>query len=483
MALSMKDKYDKYWDNLDNMNFLLHVALVLDPRNKLYYLKYCLGLIYGEPEESEEEMFESDDEDLSKRGQVVKRVKSTLTEFRLKVDIESGFGKYMEKREGIKNTEVDIYLRDGTEKRDEKFDVLVASESAFSTGGRVIDKFRSCLTPKTAEALLCTQDWLRSTPADVEDMQVNAQQLEDLVENLAKIELGTQGVVMIDHLCIKSFSLAKDFFEGVSFDPPYSSRGNFLVFNYVGLMDTLQMTIYPVCDVTTRSVHSFAAYKSPNTSRWRVLYTSGAGSGLLLFSTFVEDRDIMVDVNAPVEQEPVVAPPTRTDEQILPRIRWVPIGKSNCYLDAKVQSNQSNKIAITRGYKCQLDEQWFNLTKDTLRDALRITPVNNNKAFSPPLTQDILINFVNDLGYPKEVKHLSNVITNDMFQPWRALTTIINLCLTGKTSGFERPRAPVLQILWGIINRAHIDYVERMWEEFTQSIHTFTEDKKNLAQV
>ncbi|GKA95570.1 hypothetical protein Tco_0817608, partial [Tanacetum coccineum] len=29
---------------------------------------------------------------------------------------------------------------------------------------------------------------------------------------------------------------------------------------------------------------------------------------------------------------------------------------------------------------------------------------------------------------------------------------------------------------------AHIDYAERMWEEFTQSIHTFTEDKRNLAQ-
>ncbi|GJZ00469.1 hypothetical protein Tco_0517898 [Tanacetum coccineum] len=69
-----------------------------------------------------------------------------------------------------------------------------------------------------------------------------------------------------------------------------------------------------------------------------------------------------------------------------------------------------------------------------------------------------------------------------MFQPWRALATIINLCLTGKTSGFERPRAPVLQILWGVVNRAHIDYAERMWEEFTQSIHNFTEDKRNLAQ-
>nr|GEZ35293.1 copia protein [Tanacetum cinerariifolium] len=50
------------------------------------------------------------------------------------------------------------------------------------------------------------------------------------------------------------------------------------------------------------------------------------------------------------------------------------------------------------------------------------------------------------------------------------------------TSGFERPRAPVLQILWGIVKRAHIDYAERIWEEFTQSIHTFIEDKRNLSR-
>nr|GFA58695.1 E-beta-farnesene synthase [Tanacetum cinerariifolium] len=74
-----------------------------------------------------------------------------------------------------------------------------------------------------------------------------------------------------------------------------------------------------------------------------------------------------------------------------------------------------------------------------------------------------------------------DVVTNDMFQLWRALITIINFCLTGKTSGFERPTAPVLHILWGVINRAHINYAERIWEEFTQSIHTFIKDKKNLT--
>ncbi|GJS89751.1 hypothetical protein Tco_0772387 [Tanacetum coccineum] len=215
---------------------------------------------------------------------------------------------------------------------------------------------------------------------------------------------------------------------------------------------------------------------------------------------------------------PAMAPPVRTDEQILPRIRWVPIGKSNCYLnEEKSQPSPIFKIAVdilkqtnffraftasstipaiyiqqfwdticfdskAGSYKCQLDEQWFDLSQDTLRDALQITPVDKNRAFSPPPTPDTLIKFVNELGYPREVINLSNVTTNDMFQPWRALATIINLCLTGKTSGFERPRAPVLQILWGVVNRAHIDYAERMWEEFTQSIHNFTEDKRNLAQ-
>ncbi|GJZ73667.1 retrovirus-related pol polyprotein from transposon TNT 1-94 [Tanacetum coccineum] len=158
-----------------------------------------------------------------------------------------------------------------------------------------------------------------------------------------------------------------------------------------------------------------------------------------------------VNVNAPAEQAPAMAPPTRTDDQILPRIRWVPIGKSNCYLDVeRSQSNPIYKIAVdilkhtnffraftasstipsiyiqqfwdtvrydktTRNYSCQLDEQWFDLTKDTLRDALRITPVDNNNAFTSPPTPDALTKFTNDLG---------------------------------KKSGLK-PRALVLQILWG----------------------------------
>nr|GEY73460.1 retrovirus-related Pol polyprotein from transposon TNT 1-94 [Tanacetum cinerariifolium] len=54
-----------------------------------------------------------------------------------------------------------------------------------------------------------------------------------------------------------------------------------------------------------------------------------------------------VNVNAPADQAPTMATPTRTDDQILPHVRWVPIGKSNCYLDVeKSQSNPIYKIAV-----------------------------------------------------------------------------------------------------------------------------------------
>nr|GEU82812.1 hypothetical protein [Tanacetum cinerariifolium] len=50
-----------------------------------------------------------------------------------------------------------------------------------------------------------------------------------------------------------------------------------------------------------------------------------------------------------------------------------------------------------------------------------------------------------------------------------------------KTAGYDRPRHLVLQILWGIIHRSNINYAERIWEEFVQSIQTFLTDRKNLT--
>ncbi|GJT10603.1 hypothetical protein Tco_0857645 [Tanacetum coccineum] len=106
----------------------------------------------------------------------------------------------------------------------------------------------------------------------------------------------------------------------------------------------------------------------------------------------------------------------------------------------------------TEVYCCQVNEQWFNLSVDLLRKALDITPVDPTHPFELPPTGDKVIDFVNQLGYLEPVEFVSNIRVNYVYQPWRAILTLINQCLTGKTS-------------------------ELLWEEFTQGIQTFFSHK------
>ncbi|GJU94327.1 hypothetical protein Tco_1319083 [Tanacetum coccineum] len=134
-------------------------------------------------------------------------------------------------------------------------------------------------------------------------------------------------------------------------------------------------------------------------------------------------------------------------------------------------------------YCCQVDEQWFNLSADLLRKALDITPVDPAHPFELPPTGDTVIDFVNQLRYPETVEFVSNIRVNYVYQPWRAILTLINQCLTGKTSGGDKPRHPVLQMLWGIVTQTNVDHAELLWEEFTQGIQTFFSHKGNQKPV
>ncbi|GJS83155.1 zinc finger BED domain-containing protein RICESLEEPER 2 [Tanacetum coccineum] len=68
----------------------------------------------------------------------------------------------------------------------------VASEATFSTGGRVLDPYRTRLSTTIVEAFICTQDWVRKSRTqinwdDVEDLIKDDEIVKDMEEQLEKL--------------------------------------------------------------------------------------------------------------------------------------------------------------------------------------------------------------------------------------------------------------------------------------------------------
>ncbi|GKA92556.1 hypothetical protein Tco_0814481 [Tanacetum coccineum] len=132
--------------------------------------------------------------------------------------------------------------------------------------------------------------------------------------------------------------------------------------------------------------------------------------------------------------------PATSNEQILPFNAWVPIGKSNYVLN--LQNKQKNPIfqismdilqninffrAFTASASVLLDEDWFTLNANLLSEALEITPpIDQAHQFVSPPSGDAIMDFVNELGYPEEIHFVSRMVVNNLYQPWRAILSMIN---------------------------------------------------------
>lgn len=192
MAKAMRPKFDKYWGTCYPN---LAISSIVDPQYKMKLLDYYFPMVYGPVAASE----------------IIDDVKDSFGTLYNEYASNSPSNDHLSCQrvcDGERNTEVsefdhfiqattvthatkrdiDYYLEEPVLPRANNFDVLtwwkvnegkypilskiardilavpvstVASESVFSTGGRVLDKYRSRLKPHTAQGLICGQDWLR----------------------------------------------------------------------------------------------------------------------------------------------------------------------------------------------------------------------------------------------------------------------------------------------------------------------------------
>ncbi|GJX48423.1 hypothetical protein Tco_0273613 [Tanacetum coccineum] len=74
------------------------------------------------------------------------------------------------------------------------------------------------------------------------------------------------------------------------------------------------------------------------------------------------------------------------------------------------------------------------------------------------------------LGHSGEIKYITNISVDHLYQPWRAFATIINKCLCGKISSLDKIRLSRIQILWGMYYKKNLDFVALIWEDLAYQI-------------
>ncbi|KAH9705537.1 BED-type domain-containing protein [Citrus sinensis] len=198
MADKMTDKFDKYWNEIHPM---LVVAIVLDPRYKMMLIHFYFPKIYGDTADELIECAHKLCYDLVKEyeskaahvsggqnvGLEISRSESCLNSNKYWDVDEFETFRSQNKRAKVTKSELDRYLDEELLDSIPDFDILafwkmhtsqypilaelakdilaipvstVASESAFSAGGRFLSPHRSKLLPDTLEALMCAQNWI-----------------------------------------------------------------------------------------------------------------------------------------------------------------------------------------------------------------------------------------------------------------------------------------------------------------------------------
>nr|GEZ90865.1 hypothetical protein [Tanacetum cinerariifolium] len=103
---------------------------------------------------------------------------------------------------------------------------------------------------------------------------------------------------------------------------------------------------------------------------------------------------------------------------------------------------------------------------EAFREMLHISPRVLGQSFDELPFEEEILYFLWFLRHSAQIKTLTDVNVNKLFQPWRSFATVINKCLTRKSSGFDSFRLSQVQILWGLYHKRHIDYAFLIWEDF-----------------
>ncbi|GJX81600.1 hypothetical protein Tco_0331081 [Tanacetum coccineum] len=89
-------------------------------------------------------------------------------------------------------------------------------------------------------------------------------------------------------------------------------------------------------------------------------------------------------------------------------------------------------------YRFKIVKKKLTFNMEVFREILQICPRHRNQDFDELPSDEESVSFIKELGHKGDVKSITEVVVDHMYQPWRTFAAIINKCLFGKITGLDK---------------------------------------------
>nr|GFC05176.1 hypothetical protein [Tanacetum cinerariifolium] len=97
-----------------------------------------------------------------------------------------------------------------------------------------------------------------------------------------------------------------------------------------------------------------------------------------------------------------------------------------------------SKIKDSSSYHFKLDNKKFRIGVELFREIIQICLRIPNQVFVEPPSHKDIVTFIKSFGSKGALKSIPDLFTDHMYQPWRTFASIVNKCLSWKTTAVDK---------------------------------------------
>nr|GEV79189.1 retrovirus-related Pol polyprotein from transposon TNT 1-94 [Tanacetum cinerariifolium] len=134
-------------------------------------------------------------------------------------------------------------------------------------------------------------------------------------------------------------------------------------------------------------------------------------------------------------------------------------------------------------YRFKIDKKRQKIDMEVFREIFQICPRHPNQDFDELSSDKEIISFIKELGHKGNIKSITNVLVDQMHQPWRTFGSIINKCLSRIITGLDKMHLSRAQILWECTTKRMLTLLNYFGKTFYSKLTTETQRNKKRCII